>query len=213
MKKLLIYYNFIIVSLMVVIGFVSAGSPVQLVTSILFFPLFVFFALQVLPKRSKAIHIPEALAPVTKKSSLKTDEKEDGEVVKLKKEGVDVDRRAFLKIIGTAGLSLFLFSLFTKKAEAAFFGSVPGPGVVSIKDTQGNKIDPAEKQPTDGYRINQLDDSIVTYYGLTNKDGAWFIMQEDTDTGAFRYAKGSSNFATNWDNRGTLTYDYYDNVF
>ena len=192
---------------MVVAGFMSATRYTDLIISVLFFPLFIYFASRVFPRRSKAIDLPKEVVLT------KVEMEESGQVTKLKKEGVDIDRRNFLKLIGTAGLSLFIFSMFTKKAEAAFFGSVPGPGTVSIKDSSGNKIDPAEKKPMDGYSISEIDDSVIAYYGFTNKTGNWFIMQEDTDTGAFRYIKGSSSFSTNWTNRESLTYDYFDNIF
>lgn len=206
MRKLLIYYNFIIVSLMVIVGFLSATSYIQLMTASFFFPLFIYFGLKVFPRRNKAIQLPRpAKAMVLEK--VKTPE-----VAKLKKEGVDIDRRAFLKLIGSAGISIFLFSLFTKKAEAAFFGSVPGPGTVSLKDSSGVKIDPAEKYPTDGYKITEIDDSTPAYYGFVNKNGAWFVQKEYA-SGSYRYTKGSSNFSTNWTDRANLTYDYFDNVF
>lgn len=204
MRKLLTYYSFIIVSFIVIIGFFSASSPAQLATAVIFFPLFAYFLREVLPRRQKAIPLPAVNTEVAV---------EDKEVVRLKKEGVDIDRRMFLKLIGSAGLSLFLFSLFTKRAEAAFFGSVPGPGAVTIKDSGGNKIDPAEKQPTDGYKITDFDDSTPSYYGFVNKDGAWYIQKEDTLTGTYRYAKGSSTYSDNWDDRENLSYDYFDNVF
>jgi hypothetical protein len=218
MKRLLIYYNFIVVSIIVLVGFISVGSLVQLGVAVLFFPLFVYFALRVIPKRSRPI--PLIPAPATAGSAghfISDTRKFSDDVVKLKKEGVDIDRRAFLKLIGAAGLSVFLFSIFTKKAEAAFFGSVPGPGTVSIKNIAGEKIDPAEKQPTDGYRISEIDDfeTSAAYYGFTDKDGAWFIMKEDTDTGAFRYVKGTSGFAAAWALRDdpSTEYDYFDEVF
>lgn len=206
MKKILIYYNFVIVSVIVVAGFLTAGSITQLVVAILFFPLLAYFAIKVFPRSSRAVNLPtEAKVVVLNKETMP-------EVAKLKKAGVDIDRRAFLKLIGTAGLSLFMFSLFTKRAEAAFFGSVPGPGTVSIKDSAGNKIDPAEKKPTDGYNITDVDDSSPAYYGFLNKSGAWFIQKEGT-SGDYRYAKGASSYATNWTGRAGLTYDYFDNVF
>lgn len=206
MKKLLIYYNFTIITLMVVVGFVSTNSYSQLLTAILFFPLFAYFAIQVFPRRSRAINLPAQRAVVIENNDSKS------QITELKKEGVDVDRRAFLKLIGTAGLSLFLFSMFTKRAEAAFFGSVPGPGTVSLKDSSGNKIDPAEKHPTDGYRLTELEDGATyTYAGYLNKTGAWFVMRDDGSS--YRYAKGDSSFTTNWTNRASLTYDYYDNIF
>lgn len=204
-EKLLSYYGFILSGLIVITGFVAAKSLPQFFTAFLFSPLLIYFIGKILPKRNKAIKLPTKREVVIEKEDSK-------EVTKLKKEGVDIDRRAFLKLIGTAGLSLFLFSMFTKKAEAAFFGSVPGPGTVSVKNIAGDKIDPSEKQPTDGYKITDLDDSSPAYYGFVNKDGGWFIQKEGT-SGDYRYAKGSSGYSSNWTGRAALSYDYFDNVF
>lgn len=212
MKKLLIYYNFIIISLLVVIGFISAQTPAQLVSAILFFPLFIYFAIKVFPRKAHAIVLPEKAPIELKAEKIDPKLKLDKGTVQLKKEGVDIDRRAFLKIIGAAGFSLFFFAMFTKKAEAAFFGSVPGPGAVTLKDTAGNKIDPAVKQPTDGYNITDIDDSTPAYYGFVDKDGNWFIQKEGT-SGDYRYVKGSSSYTSNWSNRASLSYDYFSNVF
>jgi len=203
MKKILIYYNFIIISLLIISSFISAETYSHLVSSMLFYPLFIYFGLKVFPKRNKAIILPAQemrKAKVIKSKPKRKKTEKSTEVIKLKKEKVDIDRRMFLKLIGSAGASLFLFSIFTKKAEAAFFGSVPGPGTVSIKDTTGTQIDPAVKHPTDGYRISRLDDSVPAYYGFTNKDAAWFIMKEDA-SGNYTYAVGSSGFDSNWSNR------------
>jgi len=207
MKKLIIYFNFIIVTTMVITGFVGASTLPQLTAAIVFFPLALYFWLLVIPKKNTAIVFPVVVP------------QKDGKVIKLKKvkEGkIDFNRRTFLKLAGTAGVTVFLFSIFTKRAHGAFFGSIPGPGTVSLKDSTGAVIDPAIKTPTDGYKINQLDDSSPAYYGFTNKDGAWFIMKEDATTGDYRYAKGSSDFTnatTGWPNRAALTYDYFENVF
>lgn len=126
----------------------------------------------------------------------------------------DFRRRQFLKIIGGGGVSLFLMLfVFKKDASAAFFGSGGGPGIVSLKDSSGNQIDPAEKQPTDGYSISEVDDDdSPSYYGFIHKNGAWYIAKEES-TGAYRYTKGASSFSTNWTNRTSLTYDYFDNIF
>ena len=213
MKKLLIYYSFIVVSVMVVIGFLSATSLPQLIVATLFFPLFVYFASRVFPRKTRAIHIP--VTPLIKilPADAGTVEKVDPAITKLKKEGVDIDRRMFLKLIGSAGASLFLFSLFTKRAEAAFFGSVPGPGTVSIKDVAGNKINPAERSPTDGYKISEVDDGTPAYYGFINKDGAWYIMKE-TDTGSYLYVRGDNDFSGGWAIHATREdYDTFDQIF
>jgi hypothetical protein len=125
----------------------------------------------------------------------------------------DLNRRLFLKLIGGAGVSAFLFSIFTDKAHASFFGSMPVPGAMTVKDSSGQAIDPAEKQPTDGYEISEIDDATSpAYYGFVHKTGAWYISQEGS-TGSYRYVKGGSDFPTAWTNRAALTYDYFDNVF
>lgn len=190
--KLLAYYSFIVTSLFTFSGFAASRNYYDLALAYIFTPVFAYFFSLVLPKRKHAIVITPQPVDTAK---------------------MDRDRRAFIKLIGTAGTALFLFSVFgIKKAEAAFFGSVPGPGTVSLKDSLGAKIDPAEKHPTDGYRITELDDAgAYTYAGYLYKTGAWFILRDDETS--YRYAKGSSNFTTNWTNRASLTYDYYDNVF
>jgi len=188
--------------------------------------LAIYFAQFVLPKKRKAIIIPEKLllpslptvqkkGAVLKKDKKEADEKfkeEEGVVLKERKP-FDIDRRMFLKIIGSSGLAIFVFSIFSKKAEGTFFGSVPGPGTVALKDIAGNKIDPAIKTPTDGYKVTEIDDSsAVTYIGFLDKTGKWYIMQ-DTD-GSYRYVKGDSSFASNWNTRATREdYDYFDTIF
>jgi hypothetical protein len=128
----------------------------------------------------------------------------------------DIDKRVFLKLIGGAGISLFLFSIFNKRAEGLFFKSLPASGVsgaVSLEDIAGNKIDPAQKKPLDDYSISDIENGIITFYGFISKDSSWYIMRVDTNTGAFRYTKDKSNFRANWANRQNLKYDYLDNVF
>ena len=49
-------------------------------------------------------------------------------------------------------------------------------------------------------------------YGYIDHRGAWIIMQQNTDTGSHRYATGKTDFATNWTNRASLSYDYFNNV-
>lgn len=213
MKKVIIYYSFIIVSIMALTGFLQAQTIAQITSAVLFFPIAIYFALLVIPKNRKSITVPQAL--VVSKNVKKTIVKnatEEKPIVLKKLEGLDIDKRMFLKLIGSAGLTVFFFSIFTKKAEGAFFGSAPGPGVIALKDTTGNKIDPAEKHPTDGYKISQIDDSSPAYYGFVEKGGAWFIQQEDS-SGNYRYTKGNSSFSTNWTNRASLTYDYFDVIF
>ncbi len=133
----------------------------------------------------------------------------------------DIDRRLFLKLIGSAGMTTFIFSLFTNRAHAAFFGSMPGPGTVALKNSAGVPIDPAEKYPTSGYKIAQLDDTssaTYAYYGFLDKTGAWYLQREQltgVDTGQYLYSKGASDFSTAWTNRASPTpaYATFDNTF
>lgn len=229
MKKILIYYDFIIVSLVVLAGFLNAQSYIDLVFVIPFIPLVAYFGIFIFPRRNRAIILPQKIS--LKKAPLAAPLEQnvvkpparfaarravEGEILEERKEGLDLNRRVFLKLIGSAGLSVFFFALFTKKAEAAFFGSVPGPGTLKIKDKAGNQIDPAEKQPTDGYNISRVDDSTPAYYGFIDKESNWFIMKEGSD-GTYLYAKGSSDFAGNWALRNNEetgpTFDYFDETF
>jgi len=127
-------------------------------------------------------------------------------------------RRDFLKRIGSIGLGILVWSLLNpKQAGAAFFGSVPGPGTVALKDTTDTKIDPAIKSPTDAYGITEIDeDAPNIYYGFINKDGKWYILKEtesDSDF-SYRYVKGDTDFPSNWGSRKTRTdYNYFDQTF
>lgn len=70
--------------------------------------------------------------------------------------------------------------------------------------------------PIAGYKIaNKDDDASPNYYGFINAKGEWYILEETVSAGAdtYRYARGANNFATNWTNRASLTYDYFDVVF
>jgi hypothetical protein len=214
---------------MTTVAFLGASSLPQLLSAILFYPLAIYFLAWVAPRRNKAIVFPE-MVKASSKSIKKGPRPAKAEVLKLeeddRKARFDKNRRAFVKLIGSAGVTVFLFSIFTRKAEAAFFGSNPGPGIVGIKDSGGNLIDPAIKHPTDGYKINQIDDTDTTYsyYGFQNKNGDWFIMRETTsgvDAGQYRYTKGTNSpgFSDGWDNKedpgaaGYEDYNYFNDIF
>lgn len=214
MKKILACCSLIIASLLVTAAFVTATSYAQLAVAILFYPALVYFILQTFPRKRRGDLKNPSIAKI--QPSVKTVEK----VEPTKNENMigitDIDKRVFLKLIGGAGLSLFLFSIFNKKTESLFFKSLPGQGAtgrVFLEDIDGNKINPKQNQPLDGYSISEIDDNVISFYGSTNKDDAWYIMRIDTDKGSFRYAKGDSNFPSNWNNRKNLKYDYFNNVF
>lgn len=191
---------------MAISGILSATNLIELGTSIVFSPLALYFFILMLPKKAAKV-------------TINMDDVMDiipDQIKKIKNPDYDPERRKFLKLIGAAGGSLFLMTIFTRNAEASFFGSMPGPGSISVKNSAGSLIDPAEKKPTDGYNITEIDDTGAdTYYGFVNKDGAWYI-QKELSTGAYRYVKGSSDFTnvtTGWPNRTSLTYGYFNDVF
>jgi hypothetical protein len=202
-KKIVTFYGFVVSNFLTLSSLLNAKNPVEISVALSFSLVSYYFYILMLPRKAEY-----------KKAIMQ--EKVDDNVV-LTPEVVtntdfDPDRRKFLKLIGAAGGTLFLMTIFTRKAEASFFGSMPGPGTVAVKNTSGTQIDPAEKKPTDGYVITEIDDSATLYLGFMNKDGAWFI-QKGNDDGNYRYVKGSSSFSTNWTNRASLTYDYFSNVF
>lgn len=67
---------------------------------------------------------------------------------------------------------------------------------------------------TRNYNISDKDiENDIKYYGFVGKSGDWYILREDTTDNTYRYVKGSSGYLTNWNNRESLTYDYYHEVF
>ena len=212
-KLFLIYFSFVITFLVVIMAFITATTYIQLALAILLYPLLAFFAYKILPiKQENMESTPQPVTPfIAKTERVVVDTKIDN-----KNENIsisDIDKRVFLKLIGGTGLALFLFSIFNKRAESIFFKSLPGSGRISLENIAGNKIDPAQKKPLDDYSISDVLNSDITFYGFVSKDGAWYIMRVDTQTGTFRYAKDSSSYSDNWNNRANLKYDLFDNVF
>jgi hypothetical protein len=205
MKGLVILYSFLLTTFMTVAGFMDTKSYPELISAVIFFPIAFYFGMLILPKKRQAKIVIDPVLDIIPDS-----------LNKVKNKDYDPERRKFLKLIGAAGGSLFLMTIFTKSTEAAFFGSMPGPGTVAVKNLAGVQIDPAEKKPTDGYNITEVDDAGVdVYYGFVNKDGAWFI-QKELSTGAYRYTKGTSDFTnvtTGWPNRASLSYGYFNDIF
>ena len=211
MIKIWLLYNFVLTLLIFGTSISSARSLTNYLLPLLLLPMLYYLGKELLkkPKRKK---IADPMVFASNLSDKPDSLALEGEVMPA--EVSDDSRRLFLKLVGSTSLSVFFMAVLGKKtASAAFFGSVPGPGTVAIKDTSGVAIDPAEKQPTDGYTITEIDDSDSTsYYGFVHKTGAWYITKEDA-SGSYRYAKGASNFATNWTGRALLSYGYFDAVF
>ena len=65
-----------------------------------------------------------------------------------------------------------------------------------------------------GYAISDSDTAVdPMYFGYINNAGEWYIMKQGIAGGTFRYAKGSSDYTTNWTGRAGLTYQYFNQTF
>jgi hypothetical protein len=205
MLKVLKYSSFILVGVVVFIEFITATNYSQLAIASIVYIISSCLALIAFPDSEERYVSFERSVPVPQPVKI-----EEVKVVK------DTHKRDFLKLIGATGISFLIFSIFTKKARNSFLGNalLPTSGSTAIQDKEGNVIDPVQSQPTDGFSISEIDNNLsVAYYGFTNKDGAWFIMKEDADTGSYRYIRGSSDFSSNWSRRDKLGYDYFNNTF
>jgi hypothetical protein len=204
MGKTLTYSGFAISTLLIILAFTTAKTYAQLSLAVLLYPLLVYFALKTFPRRNR--QAPAITIQLPKRSVPKAEEIPTERVV------ADIDKRTFIKLIGTAGISFFLFSLLGRRVENLLFGGALESQTLQGSTTPNNQL-AQSSQPFEGYKISEIDDGIISYYGFINKDGAWLIMSEDTQTSSFRYAKGSSNFSLNWRERQSLKYDYYYNLF
>lgn len=204
-RKLLVYTSFAAATALVVIAFLNAQNYIQLIGAAFFYPPLVYFGLKIFPE-SFVIKFPKRkrVKPEVKPYAARTT------VSGSKGVGVvDIDKRAFLKLIGATGLSFFFFSLLGRRADALLFGSNQK---VNSPVTNSNAITP--QSPTNGYRISEIDNSgVIAYYGFVNNNGAWFIMKEDANSGTFRYVRGEAGFPTRWRSRKELVYDYFHKLF
>ncbi|MDO8487702.1 MAG: hypothetical protein Q7S31_00110 [bacterium] len=202
-RKIIVYYCFIVSLTLVIASFISAKTISQIISSLVFSPLAIYFFWLALPRYQQAL----PLAQIPKKKAAIV------EPVPPVNASLDGERRDFLKLIGTAGVSIFLYNLLFRRDAAPLFGSSSASTTpLALQNAQGEVINPAERSPTQGYYISQIDDSTVSYFGFINNLGQWFIMRQDTDN-SYRYTRGDKNFTTNWAKRIKLTYDSFDNVF
>ena len=204
-RRVIIYYCFILTTTVVSLSFLSSRNVPQFASSLIFSPMALYFLLLVWPRRKEALLLSQGGRTAAGQPEYKS--------LPAPATKLDVDRRNFLKLIGSAGILAVILGLFSKRSGVpAFLGNVDSFESVTLKNTSGNVINPAESSPTEGYNISQIDDSVPAHFGFINKDGAWFIMKESED-GAFHYTKGEKDFATNWGNRAKLKYNNFDEVF
>jgi len=215
MRKALTYTSFASASILIILAFLTAKTYTQLGVAVVTYPLITYFAYKLFVdngRRAPAIAIQ--LPPL---KQTKRPERIEVEEAKAEREGVgiaDIDKRAFLKIIGAAGISFFIFSLLGRRVETLLFDRALNSGITGpLGEPASSGTSASTPSPMEGYKISEIDDNAITYYGFTNNDGGWLIMREDTESNSFRYAKGISNFPMNWSNRANLDYDYFYNLF
>ena len=214
MKKTLTYSSFVAIGLLVILAFVTADTYTQLGIAVILYPILVYFAYKLFVDRKSLIPKPAVNLTPQDSQITKNAPTENTSTVEPEVGETDIDKRTFLKLIGAAGISFFLFSLFNRRADTLFLGRLPGADQ-GVRTPSQQEIDDSiqtKKDPTEGYQITEIDESDTTFYGFTDKDGGWYIMKADIE-GSFRYTKGDSDFAGNWSNRENLNYTYYHEVF
>lgn len=195
MKKTLIILFSLLAAIAVTVLFVTSTSYIQLVIASLLYPPIAYLIFSGFSIKENTAQP----APINTNNPVMTSPTPPVEVI-------DFDKRAFLKLVGAAGLSFFVFSFLSKRLEGAIFN----------KDSSlnsKNETSASASTATDGYKVNEIDSGEISYYGFVNENGEWYIMREDSNTGSFRYTRGKSEFAKNWENRESFDYGYYHKVF
>ncbi len=196
-KKVLLIVVIAIATILIAVSFVTSTTYTQLAISSLLYPPLAYFAFKSFPSKGRKKDAQRLVVKV----------KSEGKPRREPVEIVDIDKRAFLKMIGAAGFSFFIFSLFTRRVEDFILSRSPGAGSL-VGDRDASPI-----EPTEGYRVTEISTEDYNYYGFVNTKGNWYIMKEDPTEGSFRYAKADLNFSKNWTRREKLKYDYYHIVF
>lgn len=202
-QKATFYVILVVVGLLITVIFVTATTYTQLAIASLLYPPLAYFAFKYFPEKSGKRSSERLVVKI------KSEDKPRKRPVEI----VDIDKRAFLKMIGAAGFSFFIFSLFTRRVEDLIFNRNYRTGNNSTDSLSGNR-GTSSIEPTEGYKVTEIStDESSYYYGFVNKDGNWYIMREDPNEGSFRYVKGDINFSSGWKKREGLKYDYFHNVF
>src|SRR3989344_8947593 len=131
MQKTITYTSFIVASLVVILLFVTAKNYTQLGFAVVLYPALAYMALNIVPRRKRkhpeiTIQLPstQTLTEVANSSETKT----------TRVDVADIDKRAFLKLIGVAGFSIFLSSLLGRKANGLLSGKITGSDTMILED-------------------------------------------------------------------------------
>lgn len=87
------------------------------------------------------------------------------------------------------------------------------PDYTVESEDQGSGVQRQVVAALDLYFVSDVDEAAdPKYYGFLTKAGEWYILKNTNDT-TFRYISGTSDYPTNWTNRASLVYDYYNVAF
>lgn len=121
-------------------------------------------------------------------------------------EGLDNNKRNFLKIAGIAGLGLAASQLLPTKAEALIMGSTPSSSVVGLKDDSNTRINPATEETLSslltGQGVTKLTTSLAASGTVrTPASGkkirvyaSRFSLTADATSVSFRFTSGGTDY-------------------
>jgi hypothetical protein len=70
------------------------------------------------------------------------------------------------------------------------------------------------KELVASYQFSDQDtDSDPKYYGFLAYDGSWYIQEENTAEGTFRFCRGDSGYEAAWAARTGKTYVLFNSLF
>ena len=139
MKKAVIIYNLLLAGIITLVGLINAKTTGQLLVSLAFLPVAIFFALKLFPRRPRlaksaktysisGVRVNGRFMSMPGKTKRTTDSPQaiSPEILSTEKQarvlnrmGIhDADRRIFLKFLGSSSVALFIMAIFTKQARA-----------------------------------------------------------------------------------------------
>lgn len=69
-----------------------------------------------------------------------------------------------------------------------------------------NKEEPEEVEITDFMVQDQVYEGSMQYFGFVHPTGAWMVMENEIESGKYRYSFGSANYEQAWKNHSNLAY-------
>lgn len=217
-KRIILYVVLAILSIFVVYLFVTSKTYAQLGIAVISYPVLALLIIKSMPRKTRKVLSNVVSSQPYTQTNFQTTAQVGAQAITPSalqvvggEDVVDIDKRTFLRLIGATGIFFFATSLIGKWLGTLPFSETPPLSSITSKNVEVD-TETESTFPTNGYTITEIDEGLFSYYGFTNKSGAWLIMKEDSDSNSFRYAKGDASFPSNWKARATLIYDYYYNL-